>query len=86
MRLTTTEFVDRLQHAAPAVQSLLDDHLADNGKVLLHLFVAPVRDPAIAAFDRGDQDRASRLVEAFDEGLRAGDDAVAVSFVEDSQW
>lgn len=88
--MTTVEFVDRLRHAAPEAQQLVDEHLANFDEVLLHLLVARVRDLTIAAFDRGDQEIASRLLEAFDKGNSAGDDAVenavAVSFVEDSQW
>jgi hypothetical protein len=88
--LTTVEFVDRMVKSAPEVEALLDEHLADFDEVLLHLVVARVRDMAIAAFESGDRDLANRIVSVFDEGLRTGDDsvenAVAVSFVEDTQW
>lgn len=76
--------------SAPEVQALLDEHLADFDELLLHMLVARVRDMAIAAFESGNRDLASRIVTVFDEGLRTGDEsvenAVAVSFVEDTPW
>jgi hypothetical protein len=88
--ISTAQFVDRLVDAAPEVRLVLDEHLADSDEVLLHLFVARVRDVSIAAFDAGDRDLAGRVVGVLDEGLRLGDDrvvnAVAVSFVEDTGW
>lgn len=88
MPLTTKQFVDRLLEAAPEVQPLLDEHLADFDEVLPHLLVARVRDMTIEAFDGGDHELASRIVDVLDEGLRIGDEsvenAVAVSFVGDT--
>jgi hypothetical protein len=88
--LTTADFVRLLLDRAPEVAPILDEHIADNDEMLLHVFVARVRDVTIDAFDRGDRDLSSRIVSAFDSGLRDGDEhvenAVAVSFVEDTPW
>lgn len=87
---TKEQFVDQLLDAAPEVQPLVDEHLADFDEVLLHLLIARVRDMAIAAFDGGNRQLAGRIVAVMDEGLRHGDEgvenAVAVSFVEDTPW
>ena len=86
--LTRSEFAERLAAVAPAVQQLLTEHLADNGDLLLHLFVARVRDLAIEAFEHGNADLSGELLQVLDAGLRDGDaaveNAVAVSFVEDT--
>ena len=83
--MSTDDFVSLLLAVGPEVRQIYDEHLADFDEALLHLLVAKVRDLAISAFDRGDDDLSKRLVAAFDTGLRLGDDrvvnAVAVSFV-----
>ena len=91
MPLTAHEFVRRLAEAAPEVEGMLSEHLADNDReVLLHPFVAAVRDYAIQHFEAGDRDVSARLVRVFEVGLVDGDDsvqnAVSVSFVEDTPW
>ena len=69
-----------------ADRTALSEHLADNGGVLLHPLVARMRDLAIDAYERGGESLSTRLVAAFDAGLRDGADsvqnAVSVSFVE----
>lgn len=74
----------------PEVQPVLDEHIADNDELLLHLFVARARDFAIAAFDKGNRRLSDRMVAIFERGIREGDEAVenavAVSFVEDTPW
>jgi hypothetical protein len=86
--ITRSEFAARLAAVAPPVRHLLEDHLADNGELLLHPFVTRVRDLAIEAFDEGTSKLSGSLVEVFEAGLRDGDaaveNAVAVSFVEDT--
>ncbi len=67
------------------------EHLADNdGELLLHPFVSVVRDFAIQTFEAGDRDVSARLARVFELGLVDGDDrvqnAVSVSFVEDTPW
>ncbi|MDP8961347.1 MAG: hypothetical protein M3N32_07030 [Actinomycetota bacterium] len=90
MALTEDEFVRALVEAIPEVQPILDEHLADNDELLLHPFVARVRDFAIAAFDNGNRTLSDRIVAIFERGMRDGDEgvenAVAVSFVEDTPW
>jgi hypothetical protein len=90
MPMTADEFVQRLVEVGE-VRAILEEHLADNeGELLLHPFVDRVRDLAIASFDTGDRALSDRIVAVFDSGLREGDDrvenAVSVSFVEDTPW
>ena len=86
--VTRGEFVERLAAVAPAATQLLTEHLADNGELLLHLFVVRVRDLAIEAFESGNAGLSGALLKVLDAGLRSGDaaveNAVAVSFVEDA--
>ena len=63
MPLTADQFVRRLAEAAPEVEGMLMEHLADNdGELLLHPFVSVVRDFAIQTFEAGDRDVSARLV------------------------
>lgn len=88
--MTSADFVQRLPEAAPRLHTLIDDHLADyDGEVLLHLLMADVRRWVISAFYNLIEEEAIVAVLALlDEALRDGDErlenAVAVSFVEDS--
>ena len=70
---------------------MVEEHVADQGgELLLHLLMGDLRRLAIAAFDRGDGDLLQRLLSVLDAALRDGDErvenAVAVSFVEDTGW
>ncbi len=70
---------------------MVDEHLRDqDGELLLHLLVADLRRFAIATFESGDEDLSHRLLSAMDIGFREGDEevenAIAVSFVEDTGW
>jgi hypothetical protein len=66
------------------------EHLEDNEGVLLHLLSADLRRYAIKAFDTGRTDVLQRLLGVLDRALVDGDEyvnnAVAVSFVEDTGW
>ena len=88
--MASGDFIKGLLDNVPEVRPILDEHVADNGEVLLHLFVARVRDAATAAFENGDRKLSGRIVAVFESGLRNGDEqvknAVAVSFVEDTPW
>ncbi len=89
--LSRTAFVASLIEAAPEVQPVVDENLRDqDGQLLLHLLVADVRRFSIATFESGDEDLSHRLLSAIDTGLREGDEevenAIAVSFVEDTGW
>lgn len=88
--LTEDEFVRALVEAIPEVQPILDEHLTDNDELLLHPFVARVRDFAIDAFDNGKTTLSDGIVAILERGMRDGDEgvenAVAVSFIEDTPW
>lgn len=88
--LSTRDFIRQLLREAPELRPILDEHVADNDEVLLHVFVARVRDFAIEAFEGTDRELSNRIASVFDAGLRHGDEhvenAVAVSFVEDTPW
>ena len=88
--MTEDKFVRALVEAVPEVQPILDEHLADNGELLLHPFVARVRGFAVDAFDNSNRTLSDRIVAIFERGMRDGDEgvenAVAVSFVEDTPW
>lgn len=91
MTLGEGDLVSLLLQAVPEVRDLYEEHMEDyDGDLLLHLFVARVRDTAIAAFDAGDRELAARICEVFALGLIEGDDGVenvvSVSFVEDTPW
>jgi hypothetical protein len=89
--MTQSDFVASLVAAVPDTQPIVDEHLRDyDGSVLLHLLVADVRRFAIASFEQGETERLRRLLAFVDGALRDGDEAVqnaiAVSFVEDTGW
>lgn len=89
--MTEADFVRSLVDEAPEIRDLIDVHLRDqSGELLLHLLVADVRRVAVDAFQRGDGDLLRRLLDLLDRALREGDElvenAVAVSFVEDTGW
>ncbi|HEX7167067.1 MAG TPA: hypothetical protein VF230_08810 [Acidimicrobiales bacterium] len=90
MPIGPSEFVQRLVERVPEVRPILNEHLLDNDELLLHVFVARVRDLAIDAFDSDRRGLAHRIVETFELGLHDGNEAVenavAVSFVEDTPW
>ena len=88
--MTATDFLDALARDVPECQSVLVEHLEDNDGVLLHLLVADLRRFAIKSFDAGQRDVTDRLLALVDLALREGTDdvqnAMAVSFVEDTGW
>jgi hypothetical protein len=89
--VTASDFVADVTAAVPGTQPLLAEHLDDqSGELLLHLFVADLLRFAIASFEQGDSDRLHALLAAVDKALREGDEyvenAVAVSFVENTGW
>jgi hypothetical protein len=69
---------------------MVDEHLADNDELLPHLLVADLRRCAEAAHESRDFDLRDRVLALMDSALAAGDaaldNAVAISFVEDSGW
>lgn len=89
--LTEAEFAAAIRDAGPETRAIYVEHLSDNGgELLLHPFVARIRDRAIAAFGAQDDDLLNRILGVMVLGLEQGDErvvnAVEVSFVEDSCW
>lgn len=83
-------FVQELLTKVPEAGLVLDQHLRDNDELLLHLFVGDLRLTCEAAWSAGNHEVLSRVLTFLDVALSHGDDyvenAVAVSFVEDSEW
>lgn len=91
MAITREEFVAALREAGPEVTAIIDENLAAQaGEILLHPLVADLRRLAINLFELEDSDDLDRLLAALGQGLTEGDpeveNAVAVSFVEDTGW
>ena len=88
--MTPIDFVSRVRAADPRLDALVDEHLADNDEMLLHLLVADLRRCAEAAHESRDFDLRDSVLALMDSALADGDvaldNAVAVSFVEDSAW
>lgn len=88
--MTPVEFVSRVRAADPRLDVVVDEHLADNEELLLHLLVADLRRCAEAAQESRDFDLRDNVLALMDSALADGDvaldNAVAVSFVEDSAW
>lgn len=89
--VTKSDFVAEVIAAVPETQPLLAERLRDQfGELLLHQFVADLRRFAIASFEQGESERMHALLAVMDKALREGDEdvenAVAVSFVEDTGW
>lgn len=89
--MDTDDFVDLLLRTVPEATALHRQHLEYNfGELLLHLLVADVRRLALQAFQRGDKGLLRRCLEVMETSLVDGDarveNAVAVSFVEDTGW
>ena len=90
-QMSTEGFVDGLCEVVPTTRSLVDEHVKDyDGEVLLHLLVGEILSFAVASFERGDEPVTTPLLDYVDLALRTGDDplqdAIAVSFVEDTRW
>lgn len=90
MSIAPDDFVARLVERCPEVRPIVDEHFADNGELLLHPLVADVRRFAIDRFDAHDEAVVERCLSVLSDGLQEGDErvqnAVAVSFVEDTGW
>jgi hypothetical protein len=88
--MTPTDFVSRVRAADPRLNAVVDEQLADNDELLLHLLVADLRRRAEAAHESRDYDLRDAVLVLVDSALADGDaglrNAVAVSFVEDSGW
>jgi hypothetical protein len=88
--LTATDFLDTLAREVPETHPVMAEHLKDNDGLLLHPLTADLRRYAIQSFDSGQSDVLDRLLAVIDMALRDGTDdvqnAMAVSFVEDTGW
>ena len=88
--LSETDFLDTLLTEVPETKSVVGEHLEDYDGLLLHLLTADLRRFAIESFDAGRSDVLARLLRVIDAALREGTDdvqnAMAVSFVEDTGW
>lgn len=92
MQMDSDAFVASVVAHVPEAAPVLTEHLQDNdGELLLHPFVADLRRMCEEAWTSQKRELLNRLLNCFDRGLTAGDElvenAVAVSFVEDScRW
>lgn len=88
--LTATDFLDTLAREAPETRPVVGQHQEDNDGLLLHLLTADLRRYAIRSFNAGQSDVLDRLLEVVEIAFREGADdiqnAIAVSFVEDTGW
>jgi hypothetical protein len=90
MPLTRLDFTTLVASHVPEAEATVTAHLHNSDELLLHLPVADLRRLAIQWFDAGQNEPLGRLLQVVETGLREGDDdvenAVAVSFVEDTAW
>ncbi len=89
--MTTGALVVRVVQELPEAASLVSEHLDDNfGEALLHPLVSDLLLFALEAWKQNQADVVQRCLTMLDGALSTGDDevenAVAVSFVEDSSW
>lgn len=88
--MTATDFLDALARDVPECQPVVVEHLEDHDRLLLHLLTAELRHFAIQSFETGQHSILERLLALVDVALRDGTDdvqnAIAVSFVEDTGW
>ncbi len=88
--MTAGRFVVRVVEQLPEAGGLVAEHLDDNDGVLLHLLVGDLRRFAFDAWKRDDGSLLQRCLGLLEQALVTGDDrvdnAVSLSFVEDSSW
>jgi hypothetical protein len=90
MPLTRPDFVTLVTSRVPEAEPTVVAYLHNSDELLLHLLVADLRRLAIQWFDEGQNEPLGRLLQVVEAGLREGDEhvenAVAVSFIEDTGW
>jgi len=90
MAMSAEDFLTALGSEVRETQPLVREHLLGNGGLLLHLLTADLRRYAIEALSSGGSEVLRRLLDVIDRALRDGTDdvnnAMAVSFVEDTGW
>jgi hypothetical protein len=89
--MDASEFLAALRSQVPEVETTIDEHLAEyEGELLLHLLLGDLLRVAIGWFAGGRNDELARLLLVLERGVNDGDgyveNAVAVSFVEDTGW
>jgi hypothetical protein len=88
--MTATDFLDSLARDVPESEPVVIEHLENNDGILLHLLTADLRRFTMRPFDTGQMNVLDRLLASIDIALRDGTDdvqnAIAVSFVEDTGW
>lgn len=88
--VTYANFVDLLISSVPELEPVAREHLEDNDELLPHLLVSDTLLFAERAFADKEFEVLGRLLSFLDEALTNGDerieDAVALSFVENSEW
>ena len=81
------DFLGELVVAVPESADVVNEHLADNDGLLLHLLMSNLLRMTVRTFREGKVDVTDRLLAFVDWCLRTGDgyvaNAVALSFVED---
>jgi hypothetical protein len=86
---TADGFVTLVMARVPEAEATVREH-TDDDELLPHLLVADLRRLAIRWWREGRNEPLERLVRVIEVGLREGDEqvenAVAVSFVEDTGW
>ena len=83
--MTPSEFAARTAET-PEARRMVQEHLADNGELLIHLLMDDLLRESVRLFHSGDVEASSSILHLVDDAIRQGDDAlcnaVAVSFVE----
>lgn len=91
MPLQRSGLVDLLMERVPEAKATIQQHLDDNEhELLFHLLTADLRRLAITWFEHRHYEPLGRLLQVVETGLQEGDEdvenAIAVSFIEDSGW
>jgi hypothetical protein len=90
MAMTKDAFAGRLAAEVPEAEPVLAEQLSDFPELLLHLLMGDLTRLCEDAWSAGEHDMLQRCLRVLDDALLQGDEyvnnAVAVSFVEDSRW
>jgi hypothetical protein len=89
--VASADFVSRARSTDPRIAAVVDEHLTENDdELLVHLLIADFRRQAQAAHDTHDFALRDTLLALLDWGIAEGDEAldnaISISFVEDSGW
>lgn len=88
--MTADDFLLVLVSEVPEAEAIVREHLEYYDELLLHFLTADLRRYVIDIFTSGQSDVLRRLLGVIERALLLGNDsvnnAIAVSFVEDSGW